>query len=208
MTLEELLKQTKQLQKQQDAAYNRYQKKMDDLQHQYIKEHQPLQVKKYQRIIVRLRDDKRERNLCGIFLGWGIGDDGSVRPCFYGGKPSYNRTDQILSVELSKEQPEGDCKLCRLHKEGLCYMLGGEDMGKKYATHRVKEGDVVCPHYEEKTELWDRWQEGVHYPHVTRVREGRKTVYRIYNKAWTYFTEYSEEDVRRHYLTEPPTEEC
>ena len=225
MTYEEMKQGCKALEKEQDKTYMQYQRKIDRMKLKYVKEHQPLEVKKYQHIKARLRVtqetndaiyDKKEKqkkrnqpgyeyNVIGVFIGWYIGENGDVRPCFYGNK-TYSRYDEVLSVELTEYQPEGDCSKCRLYKEGLCYMAGGVDMGKRYATHKVQDGDIPCPKYEERMVLYDRWKAGVRYPHVTKVRRNGKTTYRVYNHDWGIYTEYDEKDVQRFYTFEPQEE--
>ena len=214
MTYEELKTVLATLDKDINALY----KQKGVLRSNYAEEHAPLKLKTYQRIIIHLRVTEKhnqmlydkykkmrkyqpgyEYHVIGFFTGWFIEDDGSVKPCLYG-NAEYSRYDEILSIELCKEQLQGDCKKCRCYKDGYCYMMGGKDLGVSCANHKVEEGDCVCPHYEEMTELWD--SEG-HYPHVTKVWKNNKFFYRIYNKDWTVFSEYTEEEIKKFYLFEP-----
>ena len=213
MTYEELKKEKKALEQKAESFYH----KIDVLKEKYIEEHQPFPIKRYQRMMVRLRVTEEHRKclderskkmrkyqlgyeycVTGIFIGFAIGDNGELRPCFFGDN-GYSRYDEIVSMEMTAEQPIGDCTKCRLYKDGLCYMMGGMTISERLATHKVKDGDVVCPHYEERTELW---QDGKHYPNVTIVRRKKGTFYRIYSLNWDYFTEWEENIIKANYSFE------
>ena len=222
MTYDELTKQTKALMKEQDRAYARYGAKISALNEAYIREHEPLRgLKRFQRVKVTLRvteatrkwmDEKhrmmaknkagREYRLEGVFNGWHIGYDGQIKPCFYG-EPHYPATDEVVSVELAKEQPEGHCSMCRCHKDGLCYMMGGQDMSPKCAVWKITDDMTVCPKYEEVVDggLWEYGEK--HCPNVTVVRRKGKTSYRVYSLNWNYYTEYGEQEVWRFFAKEP-----
>lgn len=220
MTHEELKKKERELERQAEAAFRQQCK----LRERYVEEHEPLHAKRYQRMMIRLRvtvahrkqmgDKERgmrkwqlgnEYTVTGIFTGYALLGNGDIRPCFYG-NTTYSRLDEIVSIELTKEQPEGDCSKCRLYKDGLCYMAGGKDLGKSYATHKVKEGDIVCPKYEEILEggLYEYGEASRHCPNVTVVKDlkGKKT-YHVWSLKWNCYTEYSETDVWKFYTTEP-----
>ena len=158
MTFEELKEQERRYNRRVYAAHLR----LAEAEKQYIEEHQPLPLKRYQRISVRLRVTEEHRKwlidkyrnmkkyqlgneyvVRGFFVGYNIGDKGDIRPCLYG-MNSYSRYDEIVSVTLTKEQPQGDCRKCIRYKDGGCYMTGGES-----PSHKVKDGDVVCPQYRE-----------------------------------------------------------
>lgn len=221
MTYEELQKKTNALEKEQDKLYCKYAKKISKLKVEYIEEHKPMHFKRFQRITVRLRvteatrkylDDKhramakyqlgKEYTLTGVFNGWHIGNDGQLKPCFYGG-PSYNSSDDVVSVTLAKDQPCGDCSKCRCHKDGLCYMMGGKDMGKSFAVWKITDDMVTCPKYEEIQEggLYEYGER--HCPNVTKVWRNGKVFYHVYSLNWNYYTEYSEDEIKRYYSREP-----
>lgn len=226
MTYEELKKQTNDLLNEQKKAYAKYSNKINKLNADYIEEHKPLDVKRFQRIVVRLSvteesrqfmDEKHramtknqvgsEYRLAGVFNWWGIGKDGQVKPSFYG-KPSYSAYDKVVSVELAKEQPEGDCTKCTCYKDGRCYMMGGKDLGVNCSVWKITDDMVVCPRYEEVVPngLWGKLNiyPHKHHPCVSFVRDlkGKKT-YRIYSGNWQYFTEHSEEEVKKYYSFDP-----
>ena len=206
MTYEELQKQLKAIEREEDAFVRKCGRKEIALKNKYRKEHAPLELKDYQRIIVRLKG-KRSYSIDAIFCGWWISPKGELRPCLW--NKEYSQEDEILSIELHKQQPEGDCKKCLLYKDGLCYKAGGKNLGKSYATHKVKEGDLICPRYEEIIEggLWGKkciWPHQ-HHPNVSFVYDANlKKIYHIWEgKSWSCFTEHSEERIEKYYSREP-----
>ena len=221
MTYEEFNKKLKAINRKEDAFIRKCGKEELKLKQQFIEEHKPLHVKRFQRICVRLRvteesrkwmDERhkkmaknqagREYTLTGPFNGWGIAKDGQLKPCFYG-DPSYPSTDEVVSVELAKDQPEGDCSKCRCYKDGLCYMMGGKDLGKSCAVWKITDDMVPCPKYEEVMEggLYEYGDK--HCPNVTKRWKKGKLFYHVYSLNWNYYTEYSEDEVFRFYTKEP-----
>lgn len=206
MTYEELNKKLKAIEREEDAFVLKCGRKELALKKKYIKEHAPLELKDYQRIIVKLKG-KRNYSIDAIFCGWWISPKGELRPCLW--NREYSQEDEILSIELHKCQPEGDCKKCLLYKDGLCYKAGGKNLGRGYATHKVKDGDLICPRYEEIIEggLWGKMNIWPHkfYPNVTFVYDEKfRKKYHIYEgRAWRYFTEHSEEEIENYYSFEP-----
>lgn len=222
MTYEELKKELKDIERQQALCERRYAR----VREKYKLQNAPLQVKKYQRVTVKLRvtEETRKRltdkeksrrknqagneySVTGYFVGWYIHEDGNgeLKPCFYG-DVSYSRFDEIISIELAKEQPTGDCSKCRLFKDGYCYMAGGKDMGKRYATHKVKDGDIVCPKYEEILEggLYEYGHASRHCPNVTVLQDAKeKKKYRVWSLNWNYYVEYNENEIWKFYTKEP-----
>ena len=236
MNYEELTQQVKALEKEQreiersiEAKIRRRDKKILDLKLQYIEEHQPLALKRFQRIKVRARvteasrkmltDDARNMNkyalgatytIVGVFNGYGLADNGEVVPCFYGKGDYRGRYDEILSVELTENQPEGNCNKCLEAKDGRCYMMGGKDMGPKYAVWKIEEDKMVpCPKYEEVVEgglygIKSRIWPARYYPKVTKVRtEDGKWKYRLYEGNWSCYCEYEEQHIKNCYTHEP-----
>ena len=226
MTYEELEKQLKAIEKEENAFMRKCSKKEYNLKMKYINEHKQIDIKRFQRISVRLRiteetrkliGDKhramaknqlgKEYTITGVFNGWAIGKDGQLKPCFYGGQ-SYSSTDEVVKVELTKAQPEGDCTKCRCYKDGLCYMMGGKTIGKYCAVWKITDDMVICPKYEEIVEggLWGRlniWPHE-HKPNVTfRYDKNGKKKYRLYSLNWNYYTEHSEDVIKKCYSFEP-----
>lgn len=223
MTYEELQKQVKAIERKEEAFSRKCGKEELKLKQQYIDEHKPIELKRFQRITVRLRvtEKSRERmgekhramakyqlgreySVTGVFNGWHIGDDGQLKPCLYGG-PSYSATDEVVSVALTKDQPEGDCSKCRCHKDGLCYMMGGKDLGKSCAVWKITDDMVPCPKYEEIVEggLYEYGDNNRHCPNVTKQWKKGKLFYNVYSLNWQYYTEYSEDEVWRFFTKEP-----
>lgn len=205
-------KELENLQKQENAIYTK--KKKCELA--YIKSVLPFEMRKYQRVTIKLMVTEKSRELMsetqrrykknqvgytycvtGCVHDWIVGDDGDARPCFFG-DVTYNRYDKIIDIELA-EQIEGHCSKCRKYKDGLCYMMGGKDISKKCAHHKVGERDFTCPKYEELTELWDKYIEDRHYPNVTIVKHAVPVKYRIYSLNWEYFSEYDEQEIEKYY---------
>ena len=225
MTYEELDKQLKAIKRKEDAFMRKCGREKLKLKQQYIDGREPMHFKRFQRISVRLKVTEatrqrliesyrakkkyqlgREYTVAGPFNGWAIGDDGQLKPCFYSG-PSYNSTDEVVSVELAKDQPEGHCSKCRCHKDGLCYMMGGKDMGKRFAVWEITDDMVVCPKYEEILEggLYEYGEK--HCPNVTKRVKNGKVFYQVYSLNWNYYTEYSEDEVFHFYTKEPKNKE-
>lgn len=221
MTYEELQKQLKAIERKEDAFCRKCGREELKLKMQYIEERKPMHIKRFQRITVRLRVTEatrkkyteeykakkkyqlgKEYTLTGAFNGWGIADDGQIKPCFYG-EPSYPSTDEVVSVELTKNQPEGDCAKCRCYKDGLCYMVGGKDLGKRCAVWKITDDMVVCPKYEEILEggLYEYGEK--HCPNVTKRWKNGKLFYNVYSLNWNYYTQYSGDEVFRFYTKEP-----
>jgi hypothetical protein len=82
-------------------------------------------------------------------------------------------------------------------------MAGGKDISVNCATHKVKKDDYTCPHYEEKTELWDKDGEK-HYPNVTICKHKKPIGYRIYSLNWDYYCEWPQEVIDSNYTFENP----
>lgn len=196
ITYDELKKQDALLDKEIDKLY----RKMDavetrrmKLKTKYVESNKPIPVRYNQRIKIQLQG-KRKYSKEGVFRGFYICNDGTLRPDIYGVK--YSNTDPIIKMELSDEQPQGCCEKCLKYKDGYCYLAGGKNRGKSYATHKVKDGDIVCPLYEEVTELW-RLNSDVHYPHVTKMWD----TYRVYNRDWSIYTEYKKDKIHKFFRT-------
>ena len=236
MEYEELTQQVKALEKEQreiersiEAKIRRRDKKILDLKLQYIEEHQPLPLKRFQRIKVmaRVTEESRKRmtadyrntkkcalgatyTIVGVFDGYRIDDAGHVVPCFYSKGEYRGWCDEILSVELTPDQPEGNCNKCLKAKEGFCYMAGGKDYNPKCAVWKIDEGKMVpCPKYEEMVEgglygIKERIAPARYYPKVTRVRtKDGKWIYRLYGDDGYYYTEHTEQEIERCYTHEP-----
>lgn len=219
MTYQELKKEIRALDRKAEAVYVQQNK----LREKYIEEHKPLPVKRFQRLTVKLRVTEQSRQMMsekergkrknqlgmeytvtGIFNWYTIMDEGSVRPRFYG-NVYYSRFDEIISVELAREQPDGDCRLCMRCKDGLCYMNGGQNISKSCASHKIKEGDIVCPKYEEvlPNGLYEYGEANRHCPNVTIAQDSKgNRLYRVYSLNWNYYTEYSEAQIWKYYSKE------
>lgn len=222
MTFEELKKELKEIKRQEALCERRYVR----IRETYKRQNAPIQLKKYQRVTVVLRvteetrkhltdkEKTKRRNqvgneytVTGFFVGWYIHGDGNgeLKPCFYG-DVSYSRFDDIVSIKLAEHQPVGKCEKCRLYKDGFCYMAGGKDMGKRYATHKVKDGDIVCPKYEEILEggLYEYGDASRHCPNVTVLQDAKeKKKYRVWSLNWNYYEEYNENEIWKFYTKEP-----
>lgn len=236
MNYDELTQQVKALEKEQkeiersiEAKIRRRDKKILDLKLQYIEEHQPLPLKRFQRIKVMARVTEASRKmltdeaskekryalgatytLIGVFNGYFINDNGEVAPCFYGKGDYRGRYDEILSVELTENQPVGNCNKCLKAKDGHCYMMGGKDMGPKCAVWKIEEDKMVpCPKYEEVVEgglygIKNLIDPARYYPKVTKVRtEDGKWKYRLYEGNGSYYTEHKEVEIENRYTHEP-----
>lgn len=203
MTYEELQKQLKAIEREEEAFSRKCGRKEIALKKRYIKEHEPLELKYYQRIIVRMKG-KRKYSIDAIFCGWWISPKGEARPCLW--KKEYSQDDEILSIELHKQQPEGDCRKCHNYdKRGFCDITGSH---RKSKYNKLEEGCIVCPRYEEIVEggLWGKKciYPHSHNPNVTFVRDLKgKKIYRIWSLNWYCFTEHSEEDIEKYYSFEP-----
>ena len=148
--------------------------------------------------------------IIGVFNGYRIDDAGHVVPCFYGKGEYRGWCDEILSVELTADQPEGNCNKCLRAKDWHCYMMGGKDMGPKYAVWKIEEDKMVpCPKYEEVVEggfygIKSRIYPARYYPKVTKVRtEDGKWKYRLYEGNWSCYTEHDEQHIEKCYTHEP-----
>jgi hypothetical protein len=236
MDYKELTQQVKALEDEQkkiersiEAKIRRRDKKILDLKLQYIAEHQPLPLKRFQRIkvVARVTEESRKRmtvdyrkkkkcalgatyTIVGVFNGYRIDDAGHVVPCFYGEGDYRGWSDEILSVELTADQPEGNCNKCLKAKDGLCYRAGCKDLGPKYATWKIVEDKMVpCPAYEEVVEgglyaLKDKIWPAKYYPKVTRVKtKYGNWKYRLYEGNWSCYTEETEREIKKYYTSEP-----
>ena len=236
MDYKELTQQVKALEDEQkkiersiEAKIRRRDKKILDLKLQYIAEHQPLPLKRFQRIRVTARVTEESRKtldkdalqmkkyalgatytIIGLHNGYAINERGQVVPCFYGKEDYRCRYDEVLSVELTADQPEGSCSKCLKAKDGLCYMMGGKDMGKTYAVWKIDEDKMVpCPKYEEVVEgglyaIKGRIWPAKYYPKVTMIhtKDGQRK-YRLYEGNWACYTEYEAEYIENYYTHEP-----
>lgn len=227
MNYEELTQQVEDLEKEQEkieAEIRLRDKKILDMKLQYIEEHQPQVLKRFQRIKVTVRVTEESRKqmtadarkmkkyalgatytIVGVFNGYNIDDAGHVVPCFYGKGEYRGWCDEILSVELTADQPEGNCNKCRKAKDGSCYMSGG-----KHAMWKIDEDKMVpCPKYEEVIEgglygIKGRIFPARYYPKVTRVKtEYGKWIYRLYEGDWYCYTENTEQEIKNYYTSEP-----
>lgn len=180
---------------------------IDALNIQYIDEHKPADIKQNQRVIVRLRITEESKRLStnkhlsvghvytvkGIFDSWHILGSGEVVPVLwlYG---IMHDLDELVSVEIDKDQPCGKCEKCLCYKEGKCFRNGGKEFPE--LGEEIKPGTLVCPYYEEIiTEgLDDLFTAVPNYPNVTKVTDKHgKSVYRFYSK---YFDFYVERDAK------------
>lgn len=234
MDYKELTQQVKALENEQkkiersiEAKIRRRDKKILDLKLQYIAEHQPLPLKRFQRIRVVARVTEASRKtlandalqmkkyalgatytIMGVFNGYRIDDAGHVAPCFYGKGDYRGWCDEVLSVELTADQPEGSCSKCLKAKDGRCYMMGGKDIGSECAVLEIDEDEMVpCPKYEEVVEGGLYAIKGIvfparFYPRVTMIRtkDGQRK-YRLYEGRC--YTEWEAEYIERCYTHEP-----
>ena len=234
MDYKELTQQVKALEDEQkkiersiEAKIRRRDKKILDLKLQYIAEHQPLPLKRFQRIKVtaRVTEESRKRmtedyrkmkkyalgatyTIIGVHNGYAIDERGQVVPCFYGKEDYRGRHDEVLSVELTADQPEGSCSKCLKAKDGRCYMAGGKDIGPGCAVWEIDEDKMVpCPKYEEVVEgglyaIKGRVWPARYYPKVTRVKtKYGNWKYRLY-EGYCY-TEHEAEHIEKYYSHEP-----
>lgn len=234
MDYKELTQQVKALRDEQkkiersiEAKIRRRDKKILDLKLQYIAEHQPLPLKRFQRIKVTARVTEESRKtlskdalqmkkyalgatytIIGVHNGYAIDERGQVVPCFYGKEDYRGRHDEVLSVELTADQPEGSCSKCLKAKCGRCYMMGGKDIGPECAVLEIDEDEMVpCPKYEEVVEGGLYAIKGIvfparFYPRVTMIRtkDGQRK-YRLYEGRC--YTEWEAEYIERCYTHEP-----
>ena len=234
MDYKELTQQVKALEDEQkkiersiEAKIRRRDKKILDLKLQYIAEHQPLPLKRFQHIKVtaRVTEESRKRmtedyrkmkkyalgatyTIMGVFNGYRIDDAGHVVPCFYDKGDYRGWCDEVLSVELTAGQPEGSCSKCLKAKDGLCYMAGGKDIGPKCAVWKIDEDKMVpCPKYEEVVEgglyaIKGRVYPAKYYQKVTMIRtkDGQRK-YRLYEGRC--YTEWEAEYIEEYYTHEP-----
>lgn len=205
-------------------------KKILNLNLQYIAEHQPLPLKRFQRIkvVARVTEESRKTlgeearqkkkyalgttyTIIGVHNGYAIDKRGQVVPSFYG-KEGYRCPyyDEVLSVELTPDQPEGNCNKCLRAKDERCYMMGGKSFGPSCAVWKIdEEGMVPCPNYEEVVEgglyaIKGRVYPARYYPKVTmtRTKDGQRK-YRLYEGNWAYYTEWEAEYIEKYYTHEP-----
>lgn len=234
MDYKELTQQVKALEDEQkkiersiEAKIRRRDKKILDLKLQYIAEHQPLPLKRFQRIKVTARVTEESRKtldkdalqmkkfalgatytIIGVHNGYTIDERGQVVPCFYGKEGYRGSHDEVLSVELTGDQPEGCCSKCLKAKDGRCYMMGGKDIGPGCAVWKIDEDKMVpCPKYEEVVEgglyaIKGRIWPAKYYPKVTMIRtnDGQRK-YRLYEGHC--YTEYEAEHIEKYYTHEP-----
>lgn len=234
MDYKELTQQVKALKDEQkeiersiEAKIRRRDKKIIDLKLQYIAEHQPLPLKRFQRIKVTARVTKESRKtlskdalqmkkyalgatytIIGVHNGYAIDERGQVVPCFYGKEDYRGPHDEVLFVELTADQPEGSCSKCLKAKDGRCYMMGGKDIGSECAVWKIDEDEMVpCPKYEEVVEGGLYAIKGIvfparFYPRVTMIRtkDGQRK-YRLYEGRC--YTEWEAEYIERCYTHEP-----
>jgi uncharacterized protein YlaN (UPF0358 family) len=227
--VEALKKEQREIERSIEAKIRRRDKKILDLKLQYIEEHQPLPLKRFQRIKVtaRVTEESRKRmtadarneeecalgatyTIVGAFDGYRIDDAGHVVPCLCGKADYRGWCDEILSVELTPSQPEGNCNKCLKAKDGFCYMAGGKERGPRYAAWKIDEDKMVpCPKYEEVVEgglygIKERIYPARYYPKVTRVKtKDGKWIYRLYEGNWHCFCEYDERHIKKYYTNEP-----
>lgn len=224
MTFEELKNGLKEIQRQEALCERRY----VQLREKYKRQNAPIKIKNNQMITVVLRvteDTRRyiaenqkamrkyqvgyEYSVTGYFQGWYIHEEGhgELKPCFYG-DVYYSRYDDVVSIKIAEHQPEGSCTKCRHYKDGLCYMHGGKEWGKQYANHKVKEGDLVCPKYEEVLSkgLYEYGDSSRYCPNVTVRKDDKgKTEYRVYSLNWNTYEKYSEKNIFKFFTKEPKT---
>lgn len=234
MDYKELTQQVKALENEQkkiersiEAKIRRRDKKILDLKLQYIAEHQPLPLKRFQRIrvVARVTEESRKTlakdalqmkkyalgatyTIMGVFNGYRIDDAGHVAPCFYGKGDFRGWCDEVLSVELTADQPEGSCSKCLKAKDGRCYMMGGKDIGPECAVWEIDEDKMVpCPKYEEVVEgglytIKGRVWPARYCPEVTMIhtKDGQRR-YRLYEG--NYYTEHEAEYIENYYTHEP-----
>ena len=208
MTYEELQAATK----EQQSLFFAATIKIDALNKQYIDEHKPADIKPNQHITVRMRITEESRKLSnarkqlpvghvytvkGSFYSWRISKRGEVIPVLWmDGRISD--FDELVSVEIDKDQPNGKCEKCLKYKDGKCFRNGGKeypDLGEE-----IKPGSLVCPRYEEIiTEgLDDAFTPGTNYPNVTKTTDKHgKSVYRFYSPDFECFVERDAKEVEK-----------
>lgn len=176
---------------------------IDALNAQYIDEHKPADIKRNQRVTVRMRITEESKRLStnkhlsvghvytvnGPFYSWRISGRGEVIPVLWiDGRISD--FDEFVSVEIDKDQPSGKCEKCLHYKDGKCFHNGGKEYPE--LGYEIKPGALVCPRYEEViTEgLDDAFTPGTNYPNVTKVTDRHgKSVYRFYSKNFDFYVE-------------------
>lgn len=205
----------------QDAFIEAACQRKGDLIARYIEEHKPLDIKLYRRIIVRMRvtEERRETlrdpqlrmkkyqaghvyTVMGRFNGWHVSKRGQVVPYIWGAA-DWSCLDELLTIELAKDQPCGSCDKCYNYEDGLCYLAMGK--GDPKWGRKIEPGQSTCPDYEEIVPggVWGNDlndPDHHHYPNVTMMQDekGHKK-YRVYSLSWNYFTEYDESDFWRIY---------
>lgn len=192
-----------------------------ELVNRYIRDHEPLHLKKYQHIEVRLEVTQNTRNrltqkacampayalghkytVKGVFLGYKMTEKGVVFPWLMNCRRMI-AYDRLIDIKLSKNQPQGDCRKCLFCRNGYCYPNGrlGDDLD--FADHQIENGDIVCPKYEEVIQggFSLRFDPEKHYPNVTMVKNTYgNTIFRIYTSDWRSYTQWSKDDVRSLYV--------
>ena len=184
---------------------------IDALNAQYIDEHKPADIKPNQRITVRMRITEESQKLLGnkqlpvghvytiksAFYSWRISKRGQVIPVLWMGG-ILSDCDELVSVEIDKDQPSGECAKCLLYKDGKCFRNGGKDYPE--LGYEINPGTLVCPRYEEIiTEgLDDAFTPGTNYPNVTKVTNKHgKSVYRFYSQNYSCFIERDAKEVEK-----------
>ena len=132
----------------------------------------------------------------GAFYTWRISKRGEVIPVLWFGGINY--LDELVSVEIDKDQPNGKCEKCLRYKDGKCFRNGGKDYPE--LGEDIKPGALVCPRYEEIiTEgLDDAFTSGTNYPNVTKVTDKHgKPIYRFYSPNFECFIERDAKEVEK-----------
>lgn len=163
MTFEEL----QQLRQEKEQKVSEAYAELNKAEWQYTEERLPFPFRKYQQVIVKLEVTEETRSrmmpeyaakpknrlgrqyqVAGMLTGYAIGKKGELRPCFWGGKPTYSFYDKIISIEAAKKQRTEKCSTCHFYKKGACYMAGGNN-----PTQQVTEDMFVCGHYYERRRI-------------------------------------------------------
>ena len=157
MTYEELQDAVDKKQQEIDAAYQEKHK----LEWQYIQERLPFPFRKYQRIkmVTEVTEESRQlmtdewkakrKNQVGVrneyrgmLTGYIIGKHGDIRPCFWGGKPTYPMGDKIISIEVDEVQSPFSCMQCARCRDYHCYMTDSTR-----PSFPVDENSFVCGYF-------------------------------------------------------------
>lgn len=132
-----------------------------DMKDKYIKERLPFPFRKYQRIklVTEVTEESRElmtdewkakrKNQVGVrheykgmLTGYIIGRHGDIRPCFWGGKPTYPMGDKIISIEVDEVQSPFSCMQCARCRDYHCYMTDSTR-----PSFPVDENSFVCGYF-------------------------------------------------------------